>query len=348
MHELKYSQGTQGQHKTRSQFSGSAAKIILSLLESAGIKRHEFIHSLNIDPKKFTYDNDLFSLREYREIITQAMDLLDDDSLGLRVGSRMNVTAFGELGFSLMTSQNLGQAFASTVQYWESRFPMIKMQLTQDTKLCHFILEEQYAMGATRRYALDAVLALHASFSRFVCGQDFPFIEIHYQLPPPKNVALYEDFFGCPVKWRAKKNQAIFLAEQALWPISYADPFMHQKVCGRLEKNALSQQHNAKQPWRHLSQELIVKALPAILSTQQLADKLHVSPRTLARHLAKEATGYRQLLNEARKNQALVLLQQGHRVQQVAALLGFKDSPSFSRAFVRWFGQAPSHYLADE
>ena len=77
----------------------------------------------------------------------------------------------------------------------------------------------------------------------------------------------------------------------------------------------------------------------------EIAGELAMHPRTLRRHLAEEGTSFRELLNAARATVAADLLGNvGLTVEEVSKRLGYADVSTFSHAFKRWHGVAPSAY----
>jgi AraC-like DNA-binding protein len=75
----------------------------------------------------------------------------------------------------------------------------------------------------------------------------------------------------------------------------------------------------------------------------QVSARLHTSSRSLKRHLARQGSGFQILLDQARHRDALRLLGNPDlEIRQIAAVLGYEDAPSFSRAFRRWAGQTPN------
>ncbi len=67
------------------------------------------------------------------------------------------------------------------------------------------------------------------------------------------------------------------------------------------------------------------------------------SDRTLKRRLQQEGSSFRALAQAARHARAQALLEAGHlSLTEIAAELGFADLSSFSQAFKRWSGAAPS------
>lgn len=59
--------------------------------------------------------------------------------------------------------------------------------------------------------------------------------------------------------------------------------------------------------------------------------------------------GFQQLLDEARKRDAIKMLQSTSlTVEQIAQRLGYTDPANFSRAFKKWTGDNPSSYRPDK
>src|SRR5262249_51637173 len=75
---------------------------------------------------------------------------------------------------------------------------------------------------------------------------------------------------------------------------------------------------------------------------EQIAPRLHMSPRTLHRRLEEEGTSFRQVLSEVRRELAARHLSEGRlAIGEIAFLLGFSEPSAFHRAFKRWTGHAP-------
>ena len=80
-------------------------------------------------------------------------------------------------------------------------------------------------------------------------------------------------------------------------------------------------------------------------SQEEVAEQLHMSPRTLQRRLGDSGTTYKEVLDKTRHALAMAYLSAPqHSVSDVTYLLGFSCDSSFTRAFRRWTGQSPSHW----
>lgn len=88
-----------------------------------------------------------------------------------------------------------------------------------------------------------------------------------------------------------------------------------------------------------LIEALLPGGYPAIGEVAQL---MRLSTRTFQRQLNEEGYSYSALVERCRCRAACDSLQHTlNSVQDIAAMLGYRDVSSFSRAFRRWTGSAP-------
>ena len=79
----------------------------------------------------------------------------------------------------------------------------------------------------------------------------------------------------------------------------------------------------------------------------EVADAVGLSARTLQRRLADAGTSLREVVDEARHEQALEeLAKDDATITDIAFLLGFSETSAFDRAFRRWTGKAPAEWRA--
>ena len=87
---------------------------------------------------------------------------------------------------------------------------------------------------------------------------------------------------------------------------------------------------------------LLAGGHPTIVHVSQVVGS---SIRTLQRHLARSGLSHSRLVEEARHQKAREMLRDpGLRIIDVTDRLGYADPGSFTRAFERWTGVAPSVY----
>lgn len=82
-------------------------------------------------------------------------------------------------------------------------------------------------------------------------------------------------------------------------------------------------------------------------TSEEVAAALHVSVRTLARHLQAEDCSLQGVQEQELLRQAQIHLETpGHTVDSVAGAVGYHDVSAFRRAFKRWTGMTPQAWLA--
>jgi AraC-like DNA-binding protein len=81
----------------------------------------------------------------------------------------------------------------------------------------------------------------------------------------------------------------------------------------------------------------------------ELAKELGVSSQTLHRRLKESATSYQKIKDNLRREVAIhKLVNERLSVEQVAEVVGFTESRSFTRAFKHWTGLTPREYCKRE
>jgi AraC-like DNA-binding protein len=97
----------------------------------------------------------------------------------------------------------------------------------------------------------------------------------------------------------------------------------------------LSRRRSAQHDVRAAIRDMIGADPPTL---DRVAAALHVSERTLQRHLRDEGTSFAAVLDDERRDLAAAWLDEGRLSRtEIAYLLGFSQPSSFSRAARRWF-----------
>jgi len=91
--------------------------------------------------------------------------------------------------------------------------------------------------------------------------------------------------------------------------------------------------------------QLLATAPDMSHNAAQLAERLHVSTRTLHRQLKEEGATLQALKDEVRQSRAVDLLRRTRQpIKQVAEAAGFASEKSFIRAFRTWTGHSPAQF----
>jgi len=126
---------------------------------------------------------------------------------------------------------------------------------------------------------------------------------------------------------------------------------LHKQAIGICEQQLKEIKTNVTESPVQSSREavsiLILENPGVIWTLNEVADKLHISSRTLIRRLEAEGTKFQIVRDElAKKQVANYLTDTNMTIESVGYLMGFSDVSSFRRSFKRWFGETPSQYIA--
>ena len=91
--------------------------------------------------------------------------------------------------------------------------------------------------------------------------------------------------------------------------------------------------------------DILRDALPQNLSLDEVAGRLHLSPRTLHRRLDEEGSSFRNIKEATRRDIAYARLAKTRQpIARIATDLGYADPSTFYRAFVSWSGLSPERF----
>lgn len=165
--------------------------------------------------------------------------------------------------------------------------------------------------------------------------------QVRMSRPAPEDPMPFYDYFGCSVVFDQPELGFSFSLDQVDRPLPAANEQL-AKMQDQLTEDYLAQL-KADSLARQVKR-LIEPRLPSgEISSNEIAEALHMSSRNLQRRLHDEGVSFKQLLSEVRQELSLRYLSSArYSISEIAYLLGFSDQSNFTRAFRRWFDMSPS------
>lgn len=319
---------------------GSWVRTIQLALEAAGVDSRDLLRRAGIAPAQLEDANARIPLSASRALWQAAVAATGDPAFGLRVARHVRQTTFHALGYSLVASSSLEEAFLRIARYFRvvTNAGAIGFEARGEDFVCTL---SAVADGQPPPYeALDALSLVIVRLCRALAGRDFAPLEICLQRPLPADSEPYRAAFRCPLEFSAAVT-ALHLDGASLrrrLPTANAQlAQLHDQISAR----TLRELGEARLVGR--VRAALVEKLPRGEPSQaEIARELHLSLRSLQRRLNAEGTHFKAVLNQARHDLALsYLADPAHSISDIAYLLGFADVSSFTRAFRRWTGEAP-------
>lgn len=320
-------------------------RIYLDLARERGIEPALVLRKAGLEPALFADPRGKISLQQHFQLIGAVLELTGDPGLGLELGCRAPLTIHGTLGYALMCCSTLGEAASLLQRFWRLRGRGIEIAFLQedDWNIVQFQATVRLPPHL-HRTVFDFILSSSYRGFQFLVGSlDFP-TEIWFDYPQPDYFARFRDRlptirYNMPllqirVQGRDLLNQRLPMSDPEALSLAITQCEKEYALLDTGPEDALGR----------------VKALLSLSgegypSLETLAAQLNLSPRSFRRRLQSQGTSYRQLLEEARRRDAIHLLGQPDlEIQKIAGLLGYTDPANFTRAFRQWTGQSPSQY----
>jgi len=281
----------------------------------------------------------------YNTVLERAIELTDDDFFGLHLGEHMNLAAAGLIAQISHTSKTVKEALEYCCQFANLACSSLPMSL--DEKPDHYVVsinprplwEEQAPIAL--RHTAEGILAFNIREFHSLLHQKHNPIAIHLPWKSPQNPAELERVYGCPIRFEQKQIAMLLEKQHVEAKIATSDYALLRILVAYAEEKS-AQLENKQGFAAQVKQSVIALVKPAFPTVEQVAGHLNLSPRTLQRRLQEEGLTYKQLLDELRKEFAFGYLKRPDlSIGDVAYLLSYADTSSFTRSFKRWTGQSP-------
>ncbi len=275
-------------------------------------------------------------------IAERARALTNDPALGVQLGKQMRVSTHGYVGLAAMTSSTVRDALEIGLRYAPTRTSALALRLHVEGDDCALVIAERAPLGPARELVILAILVGIAEIGRVLTGKDLDGV-MEVTFARPTGPEAERTLAGYRIRFEQPVHQLVFPASVLDLPIAFADPVARRMVeeqCER-ELSILQRQDDPRQRVR----ALLARREGGFRSVRETAALAGMSERTLKRRLAECGTTFSELLEDERRERALLLLRSPKlSVEDVAERLGYTDVANFTRAFRRWTGTSPTSY----
>jgi AraC-like DNA-binding protein len=286
------------------------------------------------------------------QLTAMAINLLmesGDAGIGIELALRGNLTRIGLMGFGLMSCSTMREAIELGCRYLPTVVSFFSASFSVQNGQSVVDVRETFGLGALRQFLFDVYLVEAASvYASLAEPQTAALIrersELWFNYPEPEYYAPFRDRLP-KLRFDAPACQIRMDAALLDLPIRTANPVTAQMVMDQCERELARM---------GLSESLLDQVRAHLVcrngrypDVETVAERLHLSERTLKRKLAALGLGFAELLDEVRKRDALRLLEDpGRGIDDVALRVGYNDPANFTRAFRKWTGETPSAYRA--
>ncbi len=315
-----------------------------------GADAGELYKRSGLSEEKLSDNKATLNLEQAQNVWKEAVNLTNDDLLGLHIGENSTPSIVGLVGHLMQSSPTLKDAFENLCRFNTLVTDVFTYHVFSEKE--YFILEftpheiwqENYPETAKQAVMQAMSGSLHVC--QLLTGKKLLPQKVDFAWNSPKNKAEYDRIFGQHLNFNRDENRLYLRAEDAQLPVIGYNREL-QEVFRSLLQKALDEAQDLETTSSQVKRILAEKFRDHLPSLHEISDQLHVTSRSLQRKLKEENTSYQELTDELRKNLALGLLRSHkYTINEIAYRLGYAEPSVFRRAFKRWTGNNPSKYEA--
>lgn len=281
-------------------------------------------------------------------VLEQCVALSRDHYFPLVLGDTFAFESLPEVETLLTTSPSIRDALRAASLARMMVLPWLTFEVKEEQNIARVTVGFDVPFQRLLSHALPLHLVIHATmacirkFGRALKGSDSGFLGVELMGAPPAQADQIRAFFGVPVTFNAPANSLVFERSMLDEPLEGAFPALHEQA------QFLAEQRLGREARRQgVSAEIesLLERHPELLSlgVDDMAERLHLHPRTLQRRLKDEGKSYLTVQAQMRHRLACQWLKQGTlAIDEISQQLGFSDRRAFTAAFKRWEGTTPS------
>ena len=265
--------------------------------------------------------------------------------IGLLVGEKVTLSAFGDLGSLMRVSETFGDALRvlATYRRLQSHGAVFDLARKGDLAILSYL---PYEAGERTGLIAECALAIVTQVLRDLCGPDWALAEVLMPRRAPADQSPYRFFFRGDVWFDQETAALVFPAGLLSTRLTGSEGEVRRAL-----EHKLRTAENSVHPdlIEDLRQILRTKLPRGRCAASDMARQLGMHKRTLSRYLKAAGTSFRAVADEVRFEVARHLVTDTDiPLAQVSAALDFSEPAAFTRAFERWSGVSPSQLRSQQ
>ncbi|MCE2915496.1 MAG: AraC family transcriptional regulator [Rubrivivax sp.] len=319
-----------------------ALRALLAVLLERGVDVERLCLGSGVTPHQISQPTTLVSLRQCCSLIRRSLAVTRDPQLGLEVGKRESLTAWGLVGFGMMACPTAESALHYALAQQANAGAMLDFESATSGRETWVRANMRLAAPDLEPFMVDEAFASQLVVARQLLQARVRPVRVELRHSRRQRGA-YLEFFDCSMHFEADFNRIVYPSQLLAQPIAEYHFDVASHIHAQIE-NALPKAEPRDELIESVRRDL--SATPGeVPNMGEVASGLNLSERTLRRSLAAHGTSYSRLADDLRREAVLTALFSGQSLSAIATHQGFADWRALKRAFKRWTGQTPRRWL---
>lgn len=260
---------------------------------------------------------------------------------GQRLATRQGIEILGPVGVAARTAATMGDALQIFQTYLSAYSPSIEVSTEQTDDPARTFFEFRIVADRVPPHAQTTELSLGIALDvfRFLRGDSYTPLSVHFVHAPVAEIETYREFFGCPPAFGESRNGLTLRTGDLAKPLA-GDSAANAVILRYLDSLVSTGEGGVVAPTRRLVRQLLPTGA---VSLSLVARQLALHPKTYQRRLAGEGATFGTVVEQTRRELVEHYLRETDLgLAQVARELGYAEQSVLTRAVRAWFGTTPS------
>jgi len=327
--------------------SGGISRLVSTRLRAAGIPPKSLLAGAGLTVAQIEDRKARVTVQSQIRFLELASIALDDELLGFHLARDCELRELGLVYYVLASSEALADALHNAARYGRIVNEGVALRIREGREIG---LGLEYVNVERRgdRQHIEFWITIIVRLVRQLANRRLVPSRVRVIHHGRKMPAEFRAFIGCAIDFSARTDEVAFPQTIGQMPVAGADMYLNDLLTRYCEE-ALAHRRPERGTLRHEVESAIAPLLPhGTTGAPEIARRLGLSHRTLARRLADEGLSYSQILHELKLDLAKRYLREGVSVSRIAWLLGYQEVSAFTHAFKRWTGKSPRQFRLHE
>jgi AraC-like DNA-binding protein len=320
---------------------GGIARLACARAQEQGLEVELLLRTAGLTRQQIDDPDARVNAQSQIRFLELAAEALQDDFLGFHLAQQFDLRAIGLLYYVIASSHMLDEALRRGVRYSMIANEGIALRF-REGKDIGIVFDYVGVARRSDRHQIEFWMAALVRICRQLTSRHLPAIRVRVAHPRGADISEFSAFFGGDVAFGAAVDEVTFPLSIREMAVISADPYLNDLLIKYCEE-ALAGRPTSRVSFGSSVENAIALLLPhGKARAGEVARKLGVSQRTLARRLSSEGLTFVGVLQSLRADLAKRhLTDETLSISKIAWLLGYQDVSAFTHAFKRWTGSAP-------
>ncbi len=321
--------------------TGGISRLAYARAKEAGVDLPLLLKKAGLTLHQIEDPGAQLKVRDQISFLNLVATALGDDLLGFHLAQSPDLRELGLLYYVAASSDMLSTALQRAARY--------SLIINQGVSIRYIdakdiVIDFQY-VGVSRhsdRHQIEFFMTVLVRLCRQLTGRRLTPARVRFTHRRDSICSEFSEFFDCDVEFGMTVDEVAFSPTIKQMPVVSADPYLNNLLVAYSEE-ALSRRPTNRGSFRSSVENAIVPLLPhGKVRSSEIASRLGVSQRTLARRLTFEGVTFSDVLERLRSELAERYLAEADlSISQIAWLLGYQEASALTHAFKRWTGKTP-------